>query len=62
MVYTGFSPSHTTEPLYTGFQANEQATAYTPIMSGTSLDSLASFQPYFDRPVQPGQTDMCTVS
>lgn len=50
------------KPLYSGFVPTGSHIAYTPIMSGTSLDTLASFQPHFDRPVQPGQSDTYTVS
>lgn len=48
--------------LYSGFQPAGQALAYTPIISGTSLDGMATFQPHNDRPVAPGQTDSFTVS
>ena len=51
-----------TKPLYSGFQPTGQSLAYTPIMSGTTLDGMATFQPHFDRPVAPGQTDSFTVS
>ncbi len=51
-----------TKPLYSGFQPTGQTLAYTPIISGTSLDGMATFQPHNDRPVAPGQTDSFTVS
>ena len=50
------------KPLYTGFQPTGNGVSYTAIISGTTPDSLATFQPHFDRPVQPGQTDTFTVS
>lgn len=50
------------KPLYSGFQPTGQTLAYTPIISGTSLDGMATFQPHNDRPVAPGQTDSFTVS
>ena len=49
-------------PLYTGFQPVGATDAYTPIISGTSLDGMATFYPQNDRPVAPGQTDKYTVS
>ncbi len=49
-------------PLYTGFEPAGGANAYTAIISGTSLDSMATFFPHNDRPVYPGQTDAYTVS
>ena len=48
--------------LYSGFQPTGQALTYTAIISGTSLDGMATFQPHNDRPVAPGQTDSFTVS
>jgi hypothetical protein len=48
--------------LYSGFQPTGQGNSYTPIISGTSLDGMATFQPHNDRPVSPGQTDTYTVS
>ncbi len=50
------------KPLYTGFQPTGAANAYTALISSTSPDSLATFQPHNDRPLQPGQTDTFTVS
>ena len=50
------------KPLYTGYQPTGSNYAYTPIISGTTPDGLPSFQPHYDRPVQPGQTDSFTVS
>ena len=50
------------KPLYTGFQPAGMPNAYFPIISGTSIDSMATFFPHNDRPVQPGQTDFFTVS
>ena len=48
--------------LYTGFQPAGATNAYTALISSTSPDSLAAFQPHNDRQVQPGQTDSFTVS
>ncbi len=50
------------KPLYSGFQPTGQGTTYTPIISGTALDGMATFLPHNDRPVMPGQTDSYTVS
>jgi hypothetical protein len=50
------------KPLYSGFQPTGQGTSYFPIISGTTPDGLATFQPHHDRPVAPGQTDSFTVS
>ncbi|CAN5560381.1 hypothetical protein BH10ACI4_BH10ACI4_17950 [soil metagenome] len=50
------------KPLYSGFQPADARNSYFPIISGTSLDGMASFQPHNDRPVLPGQTDTYTVS
>ncbi len=49
-------------PLYSGFQPAGNGVSYTALISGTTPDSLATFLPHFDRPVQPGQTDTFTVS
>ncbi len=51
-----------TRPLYTGFQPAAPANAFTPIISGTSIDGMASFFPHNDRPLAPGQIDTYTVS
>ncbi len=48
--------------LYSGFEPTGQGISYFPIISGTALDGMATFQPHFDRPVAPGQTDSFTVS
>jgi hypothetical protein len=50
------------KPLYTGYQPAGPANAYYPIISGTAIDSMATFFPVNDRPVTPGQTDSFTVS
>jgi len=50
------------KPLYSGFQPAGQGSSYFPIISGTALDGMATFQPHNDRPVAPGQTDTFTVS
>src|ERR1700738_1971543 len=50
------------QSLYSSFQPDTQSSSYVPIMSGTALDGMASFQPHNDRPVMPGQTDTYTVS
>lgn len=49
-------------PLYSGFQPAGNGVSYTALIGGTTPDSLATFLPHFDRPVQPGQTDTYTVS
>ena len=48
--------------LYTGYQPTGAANTYFPIISGTSIDGMATFFPRNDRPVSPGQTDRFTVS
>jgi hypothetical protein len=50
------------KPLYSGFEPAGGGNNYFPIISSTSLDSLAPFQPHYDRPLQPGQSDEFTVS
>ena len=50
------------KPLYSGFMPAGAANAYTPLISSTTPDGLATFQPHLDRPVLPGQTDSYTVS
>ena len=50
------------KPLYTGFEPASTPNAYFPIISGTSLDNMATFFPHNDRPVMPGQVDSYTVS
>ena len=50
------------KPVYSGFMPAGKANAYTPLISTTTPDGLASFQPHLDRPVMPGQTDSFTVS
>lgn len=50
------------KPLYSGFWPTGDANTYTALISSTTPDNLASFQPHFDRPVQPGQSDTFTVS
>lgn len=49
-------------PLYSGFQPAGGGNVYTAIVSSTSPDSLATFQPHNDRLLAPGQTDQFTVS
>jgi hypothetical protein len=51
-----------TKPLYSGFDPTGTGISYYPIISSTTPDFLATFQPHNDRPVQPGQTDSFTVS
>ncbi len=51
-----------TKPVYSGFMPAGQVNAYTPLISTTTPDGLATFQPHVDRPVMPGQTDSFTVS
>ncbi|MDQ2711699.1 MAG: hypothetical protein M3Y72_01985 [Acidobacteriota bacterium] len=48
--------------LYTGYQPAGAPNTYFPIISGTSIDGMATFFPHQDRPVLPGQTDFFTVS
>ena len=52
------------KPLYSGFWPAQSTggVTYSPQISGTSPDGLATFQPHNDRPVSPGQTDKYTVS
>ncbi len=50
------------KPIYSGFMPAGPANAYTPLISTTTPDGLATFQPHLDRPVLPGQTDTFTVS
>ena len=50
------------KPVYSGFMPAAQTNAYTPLISTTTPDGLATFQPHLDRPVMPGQTDSFTVS
>jgi hypothetical protein len=47
--------------LYGGWKA-AGANTYTPIMSASSPDGLATFLPHNDKPVQPGQSFTYTVS
>ena len=51
-----------TQPLYSGFWPTGNGIGYSPVISGTAPDNLATFQPHNDRPVQPGQTSTYTVS
>ncbi len=51
-----------TRPLYSGFLPTGGGTSYTPLISSTTPDGLATFQPHNDRPVLPGQTDTFVVS
>ena len=50
------------KPLYSGYQPAGPVNAYFPIMSGTSIDGMATFFPHNDRPIEPGHTDFFTVS
>ncbi len=54
--------SDATKPLYSGFQPTGNGIGYTALISSTSPNSLASYVPHNDRPVNPGQTDTYTVS
>ena len=49
------------KPLYSGFLPAGRGYAYTPVISGTTPDGVASFLPHFDRPVLPGETDKYSV-
>lgn len=52
-----------TKPLYSGFwPAGGDNPVYSAMISSTTPDNLATFQPHLDRPVAPGQTDTFTVS
>lgn len=51
-----------TKPLYSGYWPTGIPNTYTALIASTTPDSLPSFQPHFDRPLQPGQTDTFTVS
>jgi len=50
------------KPLYHGFDPAGSGFNYFPIISSTSMDSMASFFPRIDRPVEPGKEDRFTVS
>ncbi len=50
------------KPLYSGYQPAGRTNAYVPIMSGTAIEGMASFFPHNDRPIEPGQADLFTVS
>jgi hypothetical protein len=50
------------KPLYTGFMRTSQSTVFSVLVSSTTPDGLAAFQPHLDRPVMPGQTDHFVVS
>ena len=51
------------KPLYSGFwPSGSGSPVYTTLISSTTPDGLATFQPHNDRPVGPGQTDTFTVS
>ncbi len=55
--------SDSRKPLYSGFlPIGQEGTAFTPVISSTAPDGLATFQPHNDRPVRPGETDTFTVS
>ena len=49
------------KPLYSGFVSAGQGTAYSAVISSTSPDFLATFQPHNDRAISPGQTDTFVV-
>ena len=52
-----------TKPLYSGFwPSSGSSPVYSTMISSTTPDGLATFQPHNDRPVAPGQTDTFTVS
>ncbi len=48
-------------PMYVGWKNQGNAT-YSPLMTTTSPDGLATFLPHLDRPVQPGSSLTFTVS
>ena len=43
------------KPLYSGYKPTGTGFAYTPIISSTTPDGLAAFDPQNDRPVRPGR-------
>ncbi len=49
-------------PLYSGFVPGAVANTYTPIISTTAPDQLATFLPHNDRALRPGESDTVTVS
>ncbi|HEY0786843.1 MAG TPA: hypothetical protein VGD62_13315 [Acidobacteriaceae bacterium] len=50
-------------PLCTGLvSAAPGSSVYTPLISSTTPDGLAAFEPHIDRPVRPGESDSFTVS
>lgn len=49
------------QPMYTGWK-QAGANAYSPLMTSTAPDGLATFLPHNDRPVQPGTSFTYTVS
>ncbi|MGI4758405.1 MAG: Ig-like domain-containing protein [Janthinobacterium lividum] len=51
------------KPLYSAFWPTDGSSpVYTALISSTTPDGLATFQPHNDRPVAPGQVDTFTVS
>jgi hypothetical protein len=50
------------KPLYSGYLATGKGYAFTPIISSTAPNGLATFAPQNDRPVKPGHKDTFTVS
>ena len=50
------------KPLYHGFEPAGGEFSYFPIISSTSMDSLAPTMPHIDRPLASGQTDSYTVA
>jgi len=50
------------KPLYAAYLRQPSADAFAAVVSSTSLDNLASFQPHLDRRVMPGESDQFTMS
>ena len=51
------------KPLYSGFwPAGGSGLVYSALVSSTTPDNMAAFQPLYDRPIRPGQSDTFTVS
>ncbi len=55
--------SDASKPLYSGFwPMGGGSPTYSALLSSTTPDNLATFQPHNDRPVAPGQSDTFTLS
>ncbi len=49
------------KPLYRGFEPAGHGNNYFPVISSTTMDSMAAFYPRVDRPVPPGKKDVFTI-